>query len=221
MWLRTPMTRSEWSILVTPQSVKSLPCSTPLLIPRSQYLRDFELRVYLDSIPIHRRFHQCSGYSRNPRFRRIYSHSTCFVLWIERDWYHSKSPSDPSILAFCVFLRSEDCQPEQQSACHNNHWRSHDSLLLIGGRHLYPNDNPIRLIDVPVPRYGKHYHATESRVRTPSDHRGPSWRRSCTILSHSISVPSRPCHTIPISCCTTSQPTKWKWSMLLHYHGKC
>ena len=28
-------------------------------------------------------------------------------------------------------------------------------------------------------------------------------------LSHSINIPSRPCHSIPISCCTTSQPIKW------------
>ena len=27
-------------------------------------------------------------------------------------------------------------------------------------------------------------------------------------LSHSISVPSRPCHSIPISCCTMYQPIK-------------
>ena len=28
-------------------------------------------------------------------------------------------------------------------------------------------------------------------------------------LYHSISVLSRPCHSIPISCCTTYQPIKW------------
>ena len=33
---------------------------------------------------------------------------------------------------------------------------------------------------------------------------GNTW----TIPSHSISIPSRSCHSIPISCCATSQPTK-------------
>ena len=39
MWSRTRMTRSKRSLLVTTRSVKSLPSSTPWLIPRSPYLR--------------------------------------------------------------------------------------------------------------------------------------------------------------------------------------
>ena len=39
MWSPTPMTRSKQSLLVTTRSVRSLPCSTPWLIPRSRYLR--------------------------------------------------------------------------------------------------------------------------------------------------------------------------------------
>ena len=73
--------------------------------------------IYIQST----RFHQCSGYSRNPRFIRSNGYSTRFVLWIERDLYHSKSSSDPSVLVPRAFLRSEDCQPEQQSAQYNDH----------------------------------------------------------------------------------------------------
>ena len=39
MLSRTRMTRSKQSLLVTTRSVRSLPCSTPWLIPRSPYLR--------------------------------------------------------------------------------------------------------------------------------------------------------------------------------------
>ena len=39
--------------------------------------------IYIQST--HHRFQQCSGDSRNPRFGRASSHSTRFVLWIERD----------------------------------------------------------------------------------------------------------------------------------------
>ena len=45
----------------------------------------FELWVYLYPFLTHHRFHQCSGYSRNPWFGRASSHSIRFVLWIERD----------------------------------------------------------------------------------------------------------------------------------------
>ena len=75
-------------------------------------------------IPTFHWFHLCSRYSRNPRFGKTNRHSTRFVLWIERDWYHAKSSSDPSVLVSRAFLRSEDCQPEQQPAHHNDHWRS-------------------------------------------------------------------------------------------------
>ena len=43
MWSRTRMTRSKRSLLVTTRSVKSMPSSTPWLIPRFPYLR--RLRV--------------------------------------------------------------------------------------------------------------------------------------------------------------------------------
>ena len=48
-------------------------------------------------------------------------HSTCFVLWFELAKYHSQSPSDPSAFVPRMFLQSEDCQPEQQSAYHDYH----------------------------------------------------------------------------------------------------
>ena len=67
------------------------------------------------------RFHQCSRYSRNPRFGRVYGHSTCFVLWIKRDRDHSQSPSNPSVFIVGAILQSEDCQPEQQSVHYDNH----------------------------------------------------------------------------------------------------
>ena len=40
---------------------------------------------------------------------------------------------------------------------------------------------------------------------------GNTRKRMCSwiILSHSINVPSRSCHSIPISCCTISQSIKW------------
>ena len=76
----------------------------------------------LDSIPSYHSFHQCSVYSRNPRFRRTKSHSTCFVLWIERDQYHLKSPSDPSVRIIGPVLGFEGAngEPEQQSVYHDN-----------------------------------------------------------------------------------------------------
>ena len=130
----------------------------------------FELWEYLEIVPILHPFHQYPGFSRDPRIRRANAHSTRFLLWIERDWYHSKSPSDPSVVVPRAYLRSEDCQPEQQSAHHNDNWRSHDHLLPIGGEHLQTDDNTIRSIDISVPRYGRQYHAIERRTRTPVDH---------------------------------------------------
>ena len=123
-----------------------------------------------------------------------------------------------------MFLRSEDCQREQQSTHHNDHWRSHDQCHQYCGRNIYIDDNPIRSNDVPAPRYGKQYLASEWRIRTPVaieeriEGEGiPTlmsanqfvWlkylgvgrrRRSWTTLFHSISVPSHPCRSIPISC---------------------
>ena len=86
------------------------------------------------------RFHQCSRYSRNPRFGRVYGHSTCFVLWIKRDRDHSQSPSNPSVFIVGAILQSEDCQPEQQSVHYDNHWWSHDQLLSISGGYLHTDD---------------------------------------------------------------------------------
>ena len=40
-------------------------------------------------------------------------------------------------------LRSEYCQPEQQSTHHNDHWWSHHQLLSIGGGHLHSDDNSL------------------------------------------------------------------------------
>ena len=130
----------------------------------------FELWMYLDPVSTQHRFHQCPGYSRNPRFGRTNSHFTRFVLWIERDWCHSKSPSDPSVFIVGLFLGSEDCQPEQQSTHHNDHWWDHDLLLSISGGTLHTNDNSLRPIDVCFPRYGRYDHAIEWLIRTPINH---------------------------------------------------
>ena len=43
---------------------------------------------------------------------------------------------------------------------------------------------------------------------------------SWIILSHSINVPTRQCHSMHISCCTTYQPIKWCWSMLIAHHSR-
>ena len=40
-----------------------------------------------------------SRYTWNFQSGRMYGHSTCFFLWVERDWFHFKSPSDPSVLS--------------------------------------------------------------------------------------------------------------------------
>lgn len=61
-------------------------------------------------IPNHR-LYQCSGYTRNNRFGSTNSHSICFVLWIKRDLYHAKSPSNPSKLVPSAIFPSGDCQP--------------------------------------------------------------------------------------------------------------
>ena len=132
--------------------------------------------MYLGPVPPHYGFHQCSRYSWDPRFGRANGHSTCFTLRIEGNWYYSHSPSDPSVLIIIgAILRSEDCQPEQQPAHHNDHWRSHDQLLSIGGGHLHFNDIPIWSIDVCVSRHERQYLAIERRIRTLVDLWGPGW----------------------------------------------
>ena len=82
--------------------------------------------------------------------------STSFVLWIECNWYYSTSPSDPIVIIPCTFLRFEDAhgQPEQQSVHHNDLWRNHDKLLLIGGGFLHIDDNPIHSTDDYVQGHG-------------------------------------------------------------------
>ena len=78
------------------------------------FYNGYELWVYLDSVSIPHPLHQCFRHPCDPRFGRAYGHSTCFVLWIQCDWYHSKSTSDPGVLVPHAFLRSQDCQPQQQ-----------------------------------------------------------------------------------------------------------
>ena len=86
------MTKSEGFLLATTRSVKSLLCSTPWLTLHSRYLRRLRVRMYLDSVTSYNWFQHCPRYSRNHLFGRIYGHSIRFVLWIERGWYHTKSP---------------------------------------------------------------------------------------------------------------------------------
>ena len=83
----------------------------------------FELWMYLDSVPSHHPYHQCPGYARNLWIGGTNGHSACFVLRLERDWYHSKSPSDPGLLDDRAIIGPEDCEPEQL-AHHDDHWRS-------------------------------------------------------------------------------------------------
>ena len=71
----------------------------------------FLLWLYLDSFPTYHPFHQYHGYPRVHRVRRSNDHSTRIVLWIERDWYHSKSSSDPSVFVPRPIRRFEDCEP--------------------------------------------------------------------------------------------------------------
>ena len=43
------------------------------------------------------------------------------ILRFERDRYHAKSPSDPGLLDDRAIIGSEDCEPEQQLAHHDDH----------------------------------------------------------------------------------------------------
>ena len=190
----------------------------------------FELWVYLHLIPTHHQFHQCSGHPRDHRFGRTNGNSTCFILWIECDWYHVQSPIDPSVFIAGPILRFEDYQPEQQPDHHNDHWRPQGSLYPHHGGHLHTDDYPLRSIDKPVPRYrgnimwlkGKFelqltiedvYEQVLSSIppmnqlsRIEVLRSGRRW--SWTTLSHLTSVAFLPCHSIPISCYTTCQPIK-------------
>ena len=76
-----------------------------------------------------------------------------------------------------AFLRSEDAhgQPEQQSAHHDDHWRSHDQLLSICKGHLHSDDNPIRSIDVCVQGLDRQHHTPERRIQAPVDDWIPGW----------------------------------------------
>ena len=114
------------------RSVRSLPSSTLWLKPRSPYLRMLRvMNISIFSPLTHHRFHQCSRYLKKPRIRRTNIHANCFVLCIECDWYYSKSPNDPSVFIIGPILRSEDCQPQQQSVHHNDHWSSHHQLCRL------------------------------------------------------------------------------------------
>ena len=150
MWWQIPMTRSEQFPLDTTRSLKSLSSSTQWQMLHSPNLPRIRVRSVSGPSslspfisPLPRTFEKFS-------VRRTNDYSVCIILWIECDWYHSKSTSDPSELIVGPILRSEDCQPEQQSAYHNDHWQSHDQLLLIVRRHLHSNIIPIRSIDICV-----------------------------------------------------------------------
>ena len=107
MWSPTPMTRSERFRLFTTRSVRSLPSSTSwLMIPRSPYLPRPRVICVSGSShltpsisPMLELFEKSSDW-------RAYHHSTWFLLWIERDWYHSKSPNDPGVFIVGPILRS-------------------------------------------------------------------------------------------------------------------
>ena len=166
----------------------------------------------------------------------MYGHSSCFVLWVERDWFHFKSPSDPSVFIVDVILRSENCEPEQQPAHHDNHWWSNCWLHPHRGGYLQTmisrfgwlmflfrdmEDNIMRLngefelqltIEDRVEGDGEGVPIIMSANQfSMIEVFGNTRKRMCSwiILSHSINVPSRSCHSIPISCCTISQSIKW------------
>ena len=161
-----------------------------------------------------------SRYTWNLQSGRMYDHFTCFVPWIERDWFHFKSPSDPSV-------------SEQQSAHHDNHWWSNCWLYPHHGGYLQTmisrfdrlmflfrdtQGNIMRLngefelqltiedvydqVPSSIPRWTRSVWSKRSETL-----RRRMW--SWTILSHSISATSRLCHSIPFSCCTMCQPIKW------------
>ena len=162
----------------------------------------------------------------------MYGHSTCFVLRFERDWFHFKSPSDPSVFIVGPIFRSEDCQPEQQSAHQDNHWWSNCWLHPHHGGYLHTvlsrfgwlmflfrdmEDNIMQLngefelqltIETCMIKCLPRFHTWTSFPWLKCS--VIQWRRMCSwiILSHSISVPSRPCCSIPFSCCTMYQPIK-------------
>ena len=84
--LQTPTTRRWQLLLVTTWSVKSLPSSTPwLMMPRSPYLTRIQVMGASGNNPTNGRFSPLLQIFERSSDRRAYDHSTCFVLWIERD----------------------------------------------------------------------------------------------------------------------------------------
>ena len=169
LW-RTPMTKSKRSLLATTRSVKSLPCSIPWRTLHSRYLR--RLRVmdvsgsspHTTSIsPMSWIFEKSSVWKDEQSFYPLRS--------MDRTWLMSlKIANYKGVFIVGLFLGSEDCQPEQQSTHHNDHWWDHDLLLSISGGTLHTNDNSLRPIDVCFPRYGRYDHAIEWLIRTPINH---------------------------------------------------
>ena len=185
-----PMTRSERFLLDTTRSLKSLSSSTPWLTLHSPYLpriRDMDVSGCSTFSPS---ISPCHRYSRDPRIGRTNGHSICIVLWIEYDWYHSKSPSNSCVFIVGAILRSEDCQPEQQSVHHDNHWWSHDRLLSISRRQLHINDNPIRSIDIGVQGFEwfEHHIIRQSDTKNHNDLARNANYRFCDFIGSQVAV---------------------------------
>ena len=165
----------------------------------------------------------------------MYGHSTCFVLWVERDWFHFKSPSDPSVFIVGPILRSEDCQSEQQSAHHDYHWwptadyiRTMEAICIPMITRFDRLMFLFRDMEDNIMRLNGEFElqlTTEDRVEGDGEGVpiimsanqfsmievfGNTRKRMCSwiILSHSINVLSHLCHSIPISCCTMCLPIK-------------
>ena len=175
-----------------------------------------------------------SRYTWNFQSGRMYGHSSCFVLWVERDWFHFKSPSDPSVFIVGPILRSEDCEPEQQPTHHDNHWWSNcwlhphhggylqtmisrfgwlmflfrdmeDNIMQLNG--LFELQLTIEDVYDQVP-----FSIPPMNQVSMTEVFGNTMKKEVKLdnpLSHSINIPSRQCHSIPISCCTMCLPIKW------------
>ena len=73
--------------------------------------------LYLDSIPAHHRFHEYSGYSRNPRFGRTNGHSACFVPLIDGG---DSTRNHQVIQVYSTIVRSSDLKianPNNNPVC--------------------------------------------------------------------------------------------------------
>ena len=114
--------------------------------------KGFKLWVYLYPVPILYRFHQCSRYSRNPRFGRMYRHSIRFVLWIECDWYHSKLSRDS---VYSSLVRSSDLKSLIKTTIHshNDHGWSWNQWYQYCKRNMYTDNLSIWSIDICVQGY--------------------------------------------------------------------